>query len=128
LRRQAAYDALPKCFVKRDWLRLALKQLAPEIAAKPDDALIWFKYAAGILSITCDEERFVVSAKGVDWPKPVVVRVGEIRHLPRRLTDEEVPVVVGDSHLRIGAKYYTSLTDVDVPPPTSAVPPLNDTS
>ena len=69
-RRQAAYDALPKCFVRRDWLRLGLTSLSAMIAAKPDDTVVRFAFANDVLSVECGDERFVVSASGLPWRAP----------------------------------------------------------
>jgi hypothetical protein len=85
-RRRAAHAALQKCFVRRAWLRFALNQLGALIASKSHDALIWFNYADGVLSMKCDEERIVVSAKGVSWLKPIAIPADELRDLPKRLT------------------------------------------
>ncbi len=56
-----------KCFVQQAWLRFALNQLAGLITSQPDEAVIWFDYAGGIFSIECDDERIVVSARGMRW-------------------------------------------------------------
>jgi hypothetical protein len=121
-RRKAAYDALPKCFVRCEWLRLALKQLEATIASKSDEARIWLRYADGILSIMCDEENFVVSAKGLPWPNAIFIRAGDIRDLPKRLRGEEISIVVGDAYLQIGTKYYHRQIDENPPAAAGAVP------
>ncbi len=103
--RKMAYDALPKCFVRREWLRLALKQLEVAITSKPDETYIRLEYANGVLSIMCDEEHLVLSAKGLSWPNAICVRADEFRRdFPKRLRSEEIAFVVGDTHLQIGTK------------------------
>lgn len=93
---------MPKCFVRREWLRLALKTLASKIEPLTDDVPIIFDFRHEVISIRCDEERIVASAKGEDWPNPVCVQSVELRELPMRFMTDEVCVVVGDSHLNRG--------------------------
>jgi hypothetical protein len=91
---------------------------AEVIAGKSDDARIWFNFAVGALAIEYDEERIVVSARGAPWPRAILIRAAEMRDLPKRLTGEDVPVVVHDVHLQIGARYYATLGNVE--PETTA--------
>ena len=111
--RKAAYDALPKCFVQRKWLRLALNELITVITSKSDDTLIWLEFTSGLLSMRCDEERFVVVAKGIGWPELIVIRAGEIRDLPKRLFGIEIPVVVHHENVQIGTRYYSRLFNLN---------------
>jgi hypothetical protein len=83
-----------------------LKNLAATIAPKSDDVLVRFTYADGVLSVECDDEKFVASATGLEWPLPIAVRAGGLRELPKRLMSEEICILVDDTHLGIGTRRY----------------------
>jgi hypothetical protein len=70
----------------------------------------------------CDEERIVVSTKGVPWPKPIAIPADEFRDLPKRLTGDEIPIVVDGSHLQVGSRYYLLLSDADIPASDKPMP------
>ena len=46
--RKAAYDAESKCFVQRDWLRLAVKNLSVQIESASDDMPVTFQFGDNI--------------------------------------------------------------------------------
>jgi hypothetical protein len=109
--RQAAYDALPKCFVQRDWLRLALKTLSIQIASMPDDMPVEFEFKDGVLSIRCNGNTMVTAATGASWPDQVTVQVRELRTLPKRLMSKEICLLVEASHLKIGNSFHQLSTN-----------------
>ena len=104
--RHATYDALPKCFVERNWLRMALKTLAAHISEKGDATPVTFGFMDDILSISWGDQRTVVSAKGKPWPQSVVISSHDLRTLPKRLIGDEICILVGDTHLSIGNRSF----------------------
>jgi len=105
---QAAFDALPKCRVGRDWMKLALKELAARIGAASYDGTVVFDFANGVLSIGYRESKIVAPGDGFNWPRPVEIPAGEFRNLPKRLMKQEVLVVVRESYLSIDTMRYKS--------------------
>lgn len=98
----AAYNARPHCSVQREWLRLALKNLAELVAEAEDEAEVEFGFDGAVLTIRCSEQVVPMAAKGEAWTSPFVVTAGILRHLPKRLMQEEVEVSVRDGRLHIG--------------------------
>jgi hypothetical protein len=109
--RQAAYDASPKCFVRREWLRLALQTLSVHIASLPDEMPVVFEFREDVLSLRCDGDLIVTTATGASWPEQVTTSAGELRELPKRLMSESVCVFVGATHLGIGNRSYARIID-----------------
>lgn len=104
--RKAAYDASPKCFVEREWFKMALKSLAKSLENKPDDAAVRFDFADNIFSIRTDNDVIATGGKGIFWPETVTVLVSELRKLPRRIPRDEVCILVSPKHLNIGTSYF----------------------
>lgn len=103
VRRQAAYEARPQCVVRRDWLKIACKDLrlwAEE--AGPSDAAV-FSFDGNILSVTAAEMApIAMPATGAAWGKSFAVRREDLAHLPRRIMRDLVSVGVWDGRLSIG--------------------------
>jgi hypothetical protein len=50
---RVAYESRPRCQVQRDWARVALRQLASQIAAVDDDTDVTFHFNGEALMIRC---------------------------------------------------------------------------
>lgn len=106
--RQGALDALPKCSVKREWMRLALKDLGASLA-EAQGAPVLFNFSDGVLSIEHGGKKIAVTASGSNWPRPVAVHASEFQSLPKRLMKEEIPVVVGESYVMVDTTRYARI-------------------
>jgi hypothetical protein len=104
--RKAIYDASPKCFVKREWLKMALKSLHNSLERKPDATVVQFHFAGNILSIRVDNHVIATGGSGNSWPETVTVLAAELRKLPRRIPKDEVCILVSPEHLQIGNSYF----------------------
>ena len=109
---RAAYDARPRCTVGREWLRLALKSLAEQVASAGDEAPVILGFEDGVLSIWCAGKVIPLPGEGVPWPQKVTIPTGKLRHLPKRLMSERISVSVWDSCLRIDRWSYAGVVDV----------------
>jgi hypothetical protein len=98
---QAAFEARPICTVQRDWLRLALKTLAVQIASVGDEVPVVVNFENGVLSVQCAGKKIALPAEGTSWPQQFTIPAGNLRQLPKRLAREEISVSVWDSGLRI---------------------------
>jgi len=102
----AAYHARPHCIVQRDWLRLALKNLA-ELVAKADDAAeVDFGFDGSVLTIKCSGQVVPMAATGKAWPAHFVIPAGKLGHLPKRLMQDELEVSVREGRLQIGRNCF----------------------
>jgi hypothetical protein len=97
--RKVIYDASPKCFVKKEWLRLALKALAKNLENRPDATVVRFGFADDVFSIRADDDVIASAASGESWPEAITLLASELRKLPRRLPDSEVCILVSPEHL-----------------------------
>ena len=110
--KSAAYEARPHCTVGRDWLRLALKTLADQLAVVGDNAPIIFGFDGGVFSMQCGEKMIALPGEGVAWPQQFTLPAGKLRHLPKRLMSEQISVSVWDSHLWIDRWRFSGVEDV----------------
>lgn len=103
VRRQAAYEARPRCAVRRDWLKVACKDLRLWAAkAGPSDTAA-FSFDGNILFVTAAERApIAMPATGAAWGKSFAVRLGDLAHLPRRIMSDSVSVAVWDGRLSVG--------------------------
>jgi len=104
--RKAIYDASPKCFVKREWLKMVLKSLHNSLERKPDATVVRFDFAGNIFSIRVDNDAIATGGTGSSWPETVTVLASELRKLPRRILKDEVCILVSPEHLQIENSYF----------------------
>jgi hypothetical protein len=103
----AEYDARPRCMIRRDWLRLALKTLGEQIASEPDDAAIVFTFDGNVLSIRCDHKVIALPGEGLPWTVCFRVEAKMLRQQPRRrLMREYVGVSIWKSRIELGPWSY----------------------
>lgn len=109
---RAAYEARPYCYVKREWMRLALKNLT-ELLAKADDAReVEFAFNGSVLLIQCIGQVIAMPAAGTAWPTKFTIPAERLRQLPKRLLDKEVGVSVYKGLLHIGRMGYKSVAEI----------------
>jgi hypothetical protein len=98
----AAYQARPLCRVKREWLRVALKTLADNLATVSDETAVKLGFNDGVLMIRCGGKVVALPGEGLPWPKYYTILAGTLRHLPKRLMRERIEVSVWNEQLTIG--------------------------
>jgi hypothetical protein len=104
--RKAIYDASPKCFVEREWLKMALKSQAKSLESKPDATAVHFDFADNAFSIRTDNDVIATGGKGSSWPETVTVLASELRKLPRRIPRDDVCILMSPKHIQIGTSYF----------------------
>jgi hypothetical protein len=102
----AAYGSRPRCTVRRDWLRLALKTLSQYLAASADPTPVSFSFDGSVLSIRCDGRVVAFPADGLTWIVHFTVQGGKLRRVPKRFMHEHIEVSIWESRLKIGGSVY----------------------
>jgi hypothetical protein len=67
-RKRAAYEGRPHCHMKRDWAKLALRELAQNLSAVDDESAVSFGFDGTVLRIACGRATTTVAAEGRAWP------------------------------------------------------------
>lgn len=111
----AAYNARPHCTVQRDWLRLALRTLASQLASMGDEAPVLLDFKDRVLSILCAGKVIALPGEGASWTHQVMIPAGNLRHLPKRLLNKEVSVAVWESRLSIDRCSFAGVVEVADP-------------
>lgn len=102
----ASYNARPHCNVQRNWMRLALKNLAKLLVNTDDTTVVEFSFDGSVLQIRCFGEVVAMSASGKAWGTQFFIPAGKLRRLPKRLTQDHVEVSVHKGQLHIGPSSF----------------------
>ena len=103
---QAEYEARPQCTVQRDWLRLALKTLAGQLASLPDDGVVAFTFDGSVFAIRCEKKVIAFPGDGFPWTVCFIVKAKTLRRQPKRLMRECIGVSVWESRILFGSWSY----------------------
>jgi hypothetical protein len=101
-RDQADYSGRPQAMVRRDRIRHDLKALSALAGVAAPDALACFSFDGEILRICTTGLNIAVMAEGKPWPAPAQVPLAPLRHLPKRITQDPLPLDLWDGKLRLG--------------------------
>ncbi|WP_429109675.1 hypothetical protein [Aeromonas media] len=109
---KAAYEVRPKCMVKRDWLRLALKELKTALVEVNDTDDVQFHFDGSVLYMYCPNERIVCPASGDAWQKQYVIAARNLRNLPKSLMQETLCIDIWESKLGIARHCYPDIREL----------------
>ena len=107
----AEYEARPRCSVKRDWLRLAPKTLAENLADLPDDAVVAFSFDGSVLSIRCGGKVIALPGEGPPWTVRIQVIAHKLHRLPKRLISERLEVSIWESRIKVDSWSYAGIVE-----------------
>lgn len=100
---QAEYESRPQCTVRRDWLRLGLKELRERLAWLPDNVRVTFSFDGIIFRIQCDQKIIAFPAAGKPWAVRFNVEGKSLREQPRRrLMSEDIGISIWNSRISLG--------------------------
>jgi hypothetical protein len=104
-RDMAAYNARDRCAVRREWLRLTLKDLTDALKNLGPAEVVTFTFDGTLLSIDCGR-RIMVQAEGSAWGDTHSIRASDLATLPKRLMRDPIEVAAYGGHLIIGNHRY----------------------
>lgn len=107
----AAYNARPHCDVQRDWMRLALKNLAKLLVNTDDASAVEFSFDGSVLMIRCLGQVVAISAFGKAWTTEFMIPAGKLRYLPKRLMQDSVQVSIYKGRLEIGSSSFDGVME-----------------
>lgn len=110
----AAYNARPRCTVKRDWLRVALKTLGAILATARDEDTVEFGFDGAVLTMKCAGQVVALPAEGSSWHERFASPARNLQNLPKRLMSERLEVSVFEGRLNIGRNRYNGVSAVGV--------------
>ena len=100
------YGARPMCIVQRNWLKLALNELAEILSMFGDETPVEFSFCDAVLTIRCADKVVALSGQGEPWPEHYRIPAGKLRELPKRLMNDSLEVSIWNGHLTIGHWRY----------------------
>jgi hypothetical protein len=100
---QAEYEARPQCIVRREWLRLGLKELRDRLAWLPDNVSVTFSFDGVVFRIQCDKKIIAFPGEGRPWTVCFTIEGKTLRDQPkRRLMSDIIGVSIGESRICLG--------------------------
>lgn len=106
MRERKAYELRPQCTIKKDWFRVAAKELRAVATTASESDLGWLIFDGEALRVSVRGTTVIVPATGTAWDSRYSIRAKHLDHLPKRLTDPVV-VSVWDAKLKIGNRVWT---------------------
>ena len=105
-RERAEYEKRPHCLIKREWVKVGLRELSSQLELMEDETPVVFQFDGEVLKISVADKFIVMPAQGKDWPNRYSIAVGNFRCLPKRLMDPMVVFSIWESRLSIGRNSY----------------------
>lgn len=106
-----AYVNRPRCRVRRDWARLAFRDLAEILAVADNIMPVTLTFEGGVLKIRCGDKLVAMPATGGPWPRSYSLIAASLRWLPKRVMTEEVEFSIRDVGLTIGNRLYRGVVE-----------------
>ena len=105
-REKEAYEARDRCVVRREWLKLALKDLDAALEDGPEWVTVMFD--GTLLTIDCGR-RILVPARGVRWSIAYAIRAADLRPTSGYLRGKEAEVSAWKGQLSIANRRYRAV-------------------
>lgn len=113
-RMQAEYSNRPRCHVRRDWARLAFRDLSAQVEAADDDTPVIFQFDGEVMKISCGGQVVATPASGAPWSSRYSLSARSLRWLPTRLTRDPIVFSVFNGGLTIGNRRYSGVVEADL--------------
>lgn len=105
----AAYRRRPYASVAREWMRVLGKQLLAAAADATEDDLCRVRFDGEALRLLLPDKTLLVQAQGdAPWQADVIVRLADLRDLPKRWMHDPVGVAYWQDQLTIGNRAFTA--------------------
>ncbi|WP_416193142.1 hypothetical protein [Nitrobacter sp. TKz-YC01] len=95
------YAARPKCWVARDWFRVARPRLYTLAKEAAENDLVGLTFDGEILRFTAPRADVIVPAAGEAWPDSYAIKAVELDAVPKRVLADPVQVTVWEHRLAI---------------------------
>ena len=106
VKEQKLYNERPRCTVKRDWIKLALRDLRSLLPQLDESESLSFTYRDEIFSIRTRPKLFALPAEGINWESSYEITVGNFQNFPKRFNTNEVGISVWIDHLYLAHWRY----------------------
>ena len=110
-RQRLAYEACPKCRIERDWFRLAAKKLRVLAEAADEAAVIEIAFDGKTILFLTHAETIAMPATGDAWNEAFRFQLKSLTHLPKRLNDSRVSVVIFEGRVSIARRSIPLMID-----------------
>jgi hypothetical protein len=108
-REAAAYEGRPRCYIRREWARVTLKELGEHVASFKTNETVSFSFDGEVLRIRCGSNLIVVQAQGKAWLEQCLIDVSQLMPLPKRLVSDPIEISYLGSTLTIGHRCYAGI-------------------
>lgn len=105
-KKRAEYGKRPHCLVKREWVKVGLRELSNQLELMEDEMPVVFQFDGEVLKINAAGNFIAMPAQGNEWANRYSISAGNLRCLPKRLMDPMVQFSIWESRLLIGRNRY----------------------
>jgi hypothetical protein len=104
---QKIYNERPKCLVKREWLKLALRDLNLILPELDETDSFFITFQKGVFSIQSVLKTIVFPAVGNDWTNEYQITVSNFNRFPKRLNQAEIEISVWNNKISLANWSYS---------------------
>jgi hypothetical protein len=116
--RERLYAARPKCWVARDWFRVARPRLYAMAKEAAEKDLVWLTFDGEVLRFAAPHAAVIVPATGNSWPDRYAIKAVELDAVPKRVLADPVQVIVWEDALAIDRRVWQLVSQAE----TKALP------
>ncbi len=103
---KAMLDSRTRCWVRRDWLKLALKDLESYRRNVTGHTLVEISFDGRVLIFRVRDDQIVLTAEGDPWDETYVIHAARLQSLPKRFNSGTPEISIWDAYLTIGGCRY----------------------
>jgi hypothetical protein len=107
IKEQKIYNERPKCLVKREWLKLALRDLNLILPELDETDSFFITFQKGVFSIQSVLKTIAFPAVGNDWKKEYQITVSNFNRFPKRLNQAEIEISVWNNKISLANWSYS---------------------
>lgn len=113
VRERLAYEDRPKCQVKKEWLKIALKELEEIVNSTEEPVLVRIRFDGEALSFRLDRRLVIVPAEGKAWEVSYEITSDRFSIFPKRLYGSSLEICIRGKCLHIDRFQYLPLSEVN---------------
>jgi len=110
--REQQYAARPKCWVARDWFRVARPRLYAIAKEAAESGLVWLTFDGDVLRFVAPHAAVLVPATGESWPDRCAIKAVELDAVPKRIHADPVHIIVWEDTLAVDRRIWRLASQV----------------
>jgi hypothetical protein len=106
---QEAYENNPKVEIEHEWFRLIVKKILLIAEISEEDNKTTFSFDGSVFKIDCNNKIIACPAEGQAWEKSVTIKTKLLKHLPKRISKQNIFIHIWKEKFCIGSNRFEML-------------------